>query len=760
MHPYNIFISFNFVALSYINTLPQEINFEKERSEILKRYRSLLKSIPRKLEAVEAKQLREAFEMALEAHKNMRRKSGEPYIYHPLAVAKIAAQEMGLGPTAIICSLLHDVVEDTEITLDDIKKKFGERVATIIDGLTKISGVFDNKGSIQAENFRKMLLTLSDDVRVILIKLCDRLHNMRTLESMPRSNQLKIASETLYLYGPLAHRLGLNAIKTELEDQALKYTEPETYSEIAQKLSEKKTSRSKYIKEFIDPLSQKLKDAGLKNFQIKGRPKSIFGIMKKMRTQGVSFEEVFDLFAVRIILESNPSRETELAECWKVYSLVTSAYTPNTSRTRDWITVPKENGYESLHTTVLGPKGKWVEVQIRTERMDEIAEKGYAAHWKYKNSKDDISVQNDSGLDAWLARVKDMMESPSPNTLEFLDDFKLNLFSEEMFVFSPKGDLYKLPKESTALDFAFEIHSQVGSRCIGAKVNGKLVPINSKLHNGDTVEIITSLKQKPTEDWIKLVVTGKAKSKIRQFLREEKRVSAEDGKVKLQRKFRNKQIPLSPETLQVLIHHFKQQSQLDFYYSISTGKIELEKLDIDAILNKPAPVKTPSELPEEYKKGLKTAKDKGEIIVGDDAGLDYSLAMCCNPIPGDPIFGFITIGEGIKIHRTNCPNAISLMSNYGYRIIKTQWRHYPEKEQFFLAGIQIHGIDDVGVISRVTDIISKELQLKMKSISVDSEQGTFSGTIMVYINNTEHLEALMKKIEQTNKYMKVTRMNL
>ena len=522
----------------------QKIDIEAENKEIVKRYRHLLRSCKRTLEKGDKKTIREAFELSLEAHKDMRRKSGEPYIFHPLAVAQIAAEEIGLGTTSVVCALLHDTVEDTHISLADINHKFGEKVAKIIDGLTKISNVFDTEtNSPQAENFRKMLLTLSDDVRVILIKLADRLHNMRTLDSMSRKNQLKIASETKYIYAPLAHRLGLYAIKTELEDLALKFTEEEQYKSIASKLLETKTQRTKYIKLFTEPIIEEVEHQGFK-FEIKGRPKSIYSIYNKMRTKHVAFEEVYDLFAIRVIVDSPP--ESEKADCWKVYSIVTDFYRPNPDRLRDWVSTPKANGYESLHTTVMGPKGRWVEVQIRSKRMDEIAEKGFAAHWKYKETG---GAHSDNDFERWLQQVREILENPDSNALDFLDDFKLNLFAEEVFVFTPKGELRKLPANATALDFAFDIHTGIGSHCIGAKVNNKLVPLNHKLANGDQVEIITSSKQRPNEDWLAYVVTAKAKAKIKDILKEEKKKIAEDGREALQRKFQHQKVAFTSENI-------------------------------------------------------------------------------------------------------------------------------------------------------------------------------------------------------------------
>jgi GTP pyrophosphokinase len=730
---------------------------ELERKEILKRYKSLLRSIRHDLTKEQKKGIRAAFDLALDAHKDMRRKSGEPYIYHPIAVAKIAASEIGLGTTSIICALIHDVVEDSDYTVEDIRRKFGDKVAKIVDGLTKIKEVFDHTDSMQAENFRKMLLTLSDDVRVILVKLCDRLHNMRTLESMSRKNQLKIASETLFLYAPLAHRLGLYNVKSELEDLSIKYTQREAYKDISLKLNAKKAARDRFIRKFIEPIKKKLEESNLK-FEIKGRPKSIYSILKKMSQQGIPFEQVYDLFAIRIILDSEPDKEK--ADCWTAYSIVTDIYKPNPARTRDWITTPKSNGYESLHTTVMSSDGKWVEVQVRTQRMDEIAEKGYAAHWKYKNSKDGIESDHKAGgVDGWLARIKDILENPSTNALEFLDDFKLQLIHEEIFVFTPNGDLKKMPKGASALDFAFEIHTQVGSKCIGAKVNNKLVPISHILSNGDQVEILTSEKQHPREEWLHIVITGKAIARIRNFLRESKREVAEKGKELLKKRFSKEKVDFNEDNIHKLVKYFKVQSALDLYYSVSKELIAPEKLEISNIINKKPGTQAPKTVAASSKPD--SSAKKNEIIVGDEFDMPYSLAKCCSPIPGDDIFGFITIGEGVKIHRTNCPNAVSLMSNYGYRIIKAQWKDSMVKhEKRFLAGIKLIGIDDVGIVSSLTEIISKNMGVNMKAITIESHDGTFEGTISVYVEDTKHLDNLINKIKQKHPTMNVYRIEV
>jgi GTP pyrophosphokinase len=728
------------------------IDLEAEKKEILKRYRALLRACKPTLQRGDKKEIRKAFDMALESHKNMRRKSGEPYIYHPIAVAQIAAEEIGLGTTSIVCALLHDVVEDTDITLEDIEREFGKKTAKIIDGLTKISGVFDYNSSLQAENFRKMLLTLADDVRVILIKLADRLHNMRTMDFMPRQKQLKIASETIYLYAPLAHRLGLYAIKSELEDLSMKYLEPDTYKYIATQLNEKKAERNLFIKRFVEPINEILAEQGLVA-DIFGRPKSIHSIWNKMKKKNIPFEEVYDLFAIRIILDSPP--EHEKADCWKAYSIVTDLYRPNPDRLRDWVSSPKGNGYESLHTTVMGPKGQWVEVQIRTQRMNEIAEKGFAAHWKYKESS------NDNGLDQWIMKVREMLNNPEANALDFLDDFKMNLFSDEIFIFTPKGALLQLPLGATALDFAFEIHTDVGAKCIGAKVNHKLVPLSHKLQNGDQVEIITSGKQVPKEDWLNIVVTAKAKSKIKSSLKEEKRKIAEQGKEILERKLKSLKITYNTDNLNKLSYFFKLPSTQELFISIANGKIELK--DLKDYLAAEKEIENRSGTPEKNDHQQIEAllsKVKGPesdiLLIGEDLQkIDYNLAACCNPIPGDDVFGFVTVSEGIKIHRTNCPNAAQLMANYGYRIVKAKWNR--QKELTFLTGLHIIGIDDVGLINNITKVISNDFKVNMRSITVDTDNGIFDGSIMIYVNDKEHLDKLIENLLEVRGVTGVTR---
>jgi guanosine-3',5'-bis(diphosphate) 3'-pyrophosphohydrolase len=731
----------------------QIIDLVAEKKEILKRYRTLLKSNASRMEKGDKVIIRKAFELALDAHKDMRRKSGEPYIYHPIAVAQIAVSEIGLGTTAIVCALLHDTVEDTEISLDDIKGMFGEKIMKIIDGLTKISGVFDQTSSLQAENFRKMLLTLSDDIRVILIKLADRLHNMRTLESMARDKQIKIASETLYLYAPLAHRLGLNAIKTEMEDLGLKYTEPESFNSISQKLQETQKERTRYINKFSLPIINTLTEQGF-NFDIKGRSKSIFSIYQKMKKQNIPFEEVYDIFAIRIIIRT--PLEQEKSDCWRVYSIVTDYYHPSPDRLRDWISSPKANGYESLHTTVMGLDGKWVEVQIRTERMDDIAEMGYAAHWKYKESA------SENALDAWINKVREMLENPETNAMDFIDDFKLNLFAEEIFVFTPKGALIKLPAGATALDFAYEIHSHIGEKCIGAKVSNRLVPLSHPLKSGDQVEVLTSQKQKPKEDWLHFVVTARAKSKIKASLKEEKRKLATDGKEMLTRKLHAMKVTLNNESLNLLVDFFKAPSILDLYYRIAINAINLKHLKDfvkeDGSLKHKAKSSKKSEAKEFEELISKARGGNNMLVIGEDLqSIDYKLSPCCNPINGDDVFGFVTINEGIKIHRANCPNAIQLMSNYAYRIVKAKWTDSDKIS--FLAGIKIMGSDAVGIVNNITKIISNELNVNMRSISFDTNDGIFEGTIMVFVNDTNHLTELIKKLKKVNGVLSVTRID-
>ncbi|EOZ99620.1 GTP pyrophosphokinase, (p)ppGpp synthetase II [Indibacter alkaliphilus LW1] len=736
-----------------------QVDLEEERKEILKRYRRLLRMAKPLLKEGDAKLIKKAFNVANEAHKEMRRKSGEPYIYHPLEVALVCVEEIGLGTTSIVSALLHDVVEDTDWELEDIDRDFGPKVAQIIDGLTKISGVFDYGSSQQAENFRKMLLTLSDDVRVILIKLADRLNNMRTLQSMPRHKQLKIASETMYLYAPLAHRLGLYAIKSELEDLYLKYTDSDTYNYIVEKINETRLSRNKFIKSFTAPVEEELHLQGFE-FTVKGRPKSVFSIYNKMKKQNIPFEEVYDLFAVRIIIDSD--LEDEKADCWQVYSIVTDFYRPNPDRLRDWISTPRANGYESLHTTVMSNTGQWVEVQIRTVRMDDIAERGYAAHWKYKEIEA-AQGKSSSGLDKWITQVRSLLESNDGSAIEFMDDFRGNLFHDEVFVFTPKGELKVLPFGATALDFAFEIHTEVGAKCIGAKVNQKLVPINHKLKNGDQVEILTSNKQKPTEDWLNSVVTSRAKAKIKDALKEEKKSTMMDGKEIVQRKLRQMKMDFNSEIVEQLRAYFETKTPNEFYYKVGKGVIDATSIksfkdfkEQKKQKSKPSLEKVKDE--SSFTKEIKSLKgpDHDQLLIGEDMDVvDYILAKCCNPIPGDDVFGFVTVNEGIKIHRTSCPNALELLSNHGNRVIKARWTS--QQEIAFLAGLRIIGTDRVGLINDVTKVISNELKVNMRSITVDSDSGIFEGTIKLYVHSTQHLEKLVENLSKVEGIIKVTR---
>ncbi len=732
-----------------------QIDIEAEKKEILNRYKLLLKACKRRLEKGDKEILRKAFEVAVESHKEMRRKSGEPYIYHPIAVAQICAEEIGLGTTGIVCALLHDTVEDTDLTLDDVKGLFGERVAQIIDGLTKISGVIDNTSSIQAENFRKVLLTMSEDIRVILIKLADRLHNMRTLDHMKRDKQIKIASETLFLYAPLAHRLGLNTIKTELEDLSLKYTDADEYRTIANKLKEKEPQRKKFIQKFIEPLQEILAEQGFK-FKIFGRPKSIFSIYNKIKTKHVAFEEIYDLFAIRIVIDT--PFDQEKSDCWKVYSIITDFYHPSPERLRDWISTPKSNGYESLHTTVMGPEGKWVEVQIRTTRMDDLAENGYAAHWKYKDS----AADKESKLENWLLKIKEMLDNPDPNALEFIDDFKLNLFSDEMFVFTPKGDMKTLPVGATALDFAFEIHTKVGEHCIGAKVNHKLVPLSHELSSGDQVEILTSGKQVPKDDWLNYVITAKAKSKIKNSLKEQRKKIAEEGKEIIKRKLERYKLTFNNNLINEFCSYLKLPSSQELYYRSALGNVDVKEIR-DFIKFKENPIKKVRKAETQKLEQLVTsARGKSDmLVIGDDLQkLDYKLAPCCNAIPGDDVFGFVTIGEGIKIHRVNCPNAIKLLSNYAYRVVKAKWVN--DQLISFLAGIKITGTDELGIVNNITKVISNENNVNMRSINFDTDDGLFEGTIMIYVHDTKHLNHLidnLKKVKGVNKVERIDEEN-
>lgn len=734
-----------------------EIDIEKENAAIAKAYKELLKVSYRTLSKEDKKLIRKAFNVAVEAHSEQRRKSGEAYIFHPIAVAKIVAQEIGLDAISIAAALLHDVVEDNEnYTVKDIEDLFGETVAKIVDGLTKISSLKkDMNVSLQAENFRKMLLTLNDDVRVIIIKIADRLHNMQTMDSMRPDKQEKIASETLYIYAPLAHRIGLYNIKTELEDLGLKYTEPEVYNDILTKIKESKEEQDTYIHEFSDLLKKSLDKEGL-NYIIKGRPKSIFSIKRKMDKQGVSFDEVYDKFAIRIIYKSDRDNEKFLA--WKIYSIVTDHFRPNPTRLRDWISSPKSTGYEALHITVVGPKSRWIEVQIRSERMNEIAEKGYAAHYKYKN--DD---ENDDNLDMWINRLQDALENASTNAVDFVEQFKLNLYSKEIFVFTPKGELKSLPKGATPLDFAFSIHTEVGSKTRGAKVNGKLVPLSHILNSGDRVEIITSDNAKPNPNWLDYATTGKARSKIKSLLKEDTKAIGEEGKEILRRKLKQLKIELNEKSVNEMVNFFKLKTSLDLFYRVGTGNIDSKALKEYAASRSNALVsflknkinRKQTIIPEELNKDEITHKYDLLVFGKEEEKLDYKFANCCNPIPGDPVFGFVTINDGIKVHKKSCPNAVSLQANYAYRIMQAKWIDSSQRE--FAAQIRLSGIDNLGLVNEITKVISSNMHVNMKSISFESDDGIFTGKINVVVRNNTLLKKLMENLKKINGIDKVTR---
>jgi GTP pyrophosphokinase len=733
--------------IAVLDAQPPKYNLteEQERKEILRQYRSLLRSLRTSFKQGDKELVRAAFELAANAHKTMRRKSGEPYILHPLAVARICTEEIGLGIRSTICALLHDTVEDTDITLEDIEREFGSEIAKIVDGLTKISNVIDPHTSAQAENFKKILLTLTDDPRVILIKLADRLHNMRTLDYMKKEKQLKIASETVWVYAPLAHRMGLYTIKTELEDLSMKYLEPEAYKDIARKLADTKRERSRYINEFIKPLKEKLTSLGY-DFEIYGRPKSIHSIWNKIKKKAVAFEEVYDLFAIRIILNSPPDKEK--ADCWSVYSIITDQYLPSPERMRDWLSNPKSNGYEALHTTVMGPQGRWVEVQIRSKRMNEIAEKGLAAHFKYKEGSSD-----EDRFDKWFTQIREVIGNQEADSIDFLQDFKTSFLAEEIYVYTPKGDIKMMPVNSSALDFAYSIHSAIGNKCIGAKINHKLVPISHKLKSGDQIEIITSQKQKPTEDWLNFAVTAKAKSKIKDALREEKRQVADDGKYILQRRLEGMGAAFNQHNIDELVTYYKVSSQLDLYYNIAVKLIDLKELKefnlLGDKLEHPKPlvkpfveVKPETEARQHYPK-----KDSELIIFGESSDkIMYTLAKCCNPIPGDDVFGFIRPGKGLIIHRVGCPNAPQMMANYGERIVKTKWAK--NKEISFLTGLKIIGIDYFGLINKITNVISGEMKVNISALSIESGEGLFKGVIKVFVHDKEELSELVGRLKK------------
>lgn len=734
---------------------------DEEKRLIQSAYRDLLRSIKSKMTDQDKIDIRKAYELAVESHAQQRRKSGEPYIMHPIAVAKICAEEICLGPTAIVCALLHDVVEDTEVTLEQIRIMFNDKVAKIVDGLTKLDSAY-SRNSPQAENFRKVLSTLIEDVRVVLIKMADRLHNMRTLGAMPRHKQLKIAAETSYIYAPLAHRLGLYQFKIEFLDLCMKITDPENYHGIAKKLAQTKREREAYINKFIEPLKAKIKEELEDiNISIYGRPKSIYSIWNKIRTKKVPFEEIYDLFAIRIILDVPAQKEKLL--CWQVYSIVTDVHTPIPERLKDWITTPKSNGYESLHTTVIGPKGRYVEVQIRTERMNEIAERGFAAHWKYKG----LNKQKDV-YERWLDSVRDILEDPQSDAVEFLGDFRANnLFNEEVYVYTPKGDMQILPLGATALDFAFSIHTDLGYHCTSIKVNNKLVPMGYKLKNGDQLQIFTNKNQKPNENWLKMVTTGKAKSKIRSAMKEERRKEGLISREALERKLKNLKVDIESST-ELLVKHYKYSSHIDLYYDIATDVLcipdifKVFKSDGNQLVEIEVE-KTVTENIEEVVRSPRRVRKKNDLkprllINGEPAErFEYTLASCCNPVQGDQIFAFLTANAGLKIHRVNCPNATNLMANYGYRVMKAEWSSTTNST--FVADLKITGVDDgPGVIERLTNQISSNLKLNIRSFSISGNEGYYEGLISLLVTNTDQLNVAIQSLQNLNSVSTVTRL--
>ena len=725
-----------------------------ENAQIAKAYKDLLRISYQKLTAADKKMIRLALDTAVDAHKDQRRKSGEPYILHPIAVAKIVADDIGLGAPSIAAALLHDVVEDTKYTIDDIESIHGAQIAKIVDGLTKISSLKKDKNvSLQAENFRKMLLTLNDDARVIIIKIADRLHNMQTMDVMPRHKQIKIASETLYIYAPLAHRVGMYNIKTELEDLGLKYTEPEVYNEIQQRVQENFESQEEFIDRFIKLTKKYLRREGL-SCKIEGRPKSIFSTRKKMVSKNLDFDQIFDRYAIRVIYKADPQEEKFLA--WKIYSVITDHFQPNPLRLRDWISAPKSTGYEALHITVMGPEGRWVEVQIRSQRMHEIAEKGYAAHFKYKHGK-----QDERGLEVWLNRLREVLEQPNSDAVDFVKDFRLNLYASEIFVFTPEGDLKSLPQGATPVDFAFHIHTEIGMHTRGAKINGKIVPLSYRLRSGDQVEIITSEKSFPNPSWLDYVITSRARSRIRSFLREDKKQIAQEGKEILRRKLKQLKIGFNDKTIDKLLTFFKLKTTLDLYYRVGIGTIDnvkLKKFSADRnnrFLNffkrKAQTDPTPTHIEQD-----KITDKYDQIVFGKtEEQLEYQLSPCCNPIAGDDVFGFVTISDGVKVHKNECPNALTLRSNYAYRIVNAKWIDSSQNE--FTAKLQLTGLDDLGLVNKVTQVISNTNNVNISRMSFDSNDGTFEGNILLKVKNTALLKKMIKQLQNINGVDKVVR---
>jgi GTP pyrophosphokinase len=725
-----------------------------ENAQIAKAYKDLLRISYQKLTASDKKMIRLALDTAVDAHKDQRRKSGEPYILHPIAVAKIVANDIGLGAPSIAAALLHDVVEDTKYTIDDIESVHGPQIAKIVDGLTKISSLKKDKNvSLQAENFRKMLLTLNDDARVIIIKIADRLHNMQTMDVMPRHKQIKIASETLYIYAPLAHRVGMYNIKTELEDLGLKYTEPEVYEEIQQRVQENFDSQEEFIDRFVKLTKKYLRREGL-SCKIEGRPKSIFSTRKKMVSKSLDFDQIFDRYAIRVIYKADPHEEKFLA--WKIYSVITDHFQPNPLRLRDWISAPKSTGYEALHITVMGPEGRWVEVQIRSHRMHEIAEKGYAAHFKYKHGK-----QDERGLEVWLNRLREVLEQPNSDAVDFVKDFRLNLYASEIFVFTPEGDLKSLPQGATPVDFAFHIHTEIGMHTRGAKINGKIVPLSYRLRSGDQVEIITSEKSFPNPSWLDYVITSRARSRIRSFLREDKKQIAQEGKEILRRKLKQLKIGFNDKMIDRLLTFFKLKTTLDLYYRVGIGTIDnakLKKFSADQnnrFLNFFKRRPKPNPTPEIIEQDRITDKFDQLVFGKTEEQLEYQLSPCCNPIAGDDVFGFVTISDGVKVHKNECPNALTLRSNYAYRIVNAKWIDSSQNE--FTAKLQLTGLDDLGLVNKVTQVISNTNNVNISSMSFDSNDGTFEGNILLKVKNTALLKKMIKQLQNINGVDKVIR---
>lgn len=718
---------------------------------ITSKYRGLLRVARNILGPTGTAEIRKAFHLAYDVLKDKPALNNEPFINRCIAVARIGVEEIGLGKTSIICSLLYDAVHEGKVSLEKVKETFGPEVARLVGDLTKISSIDTTNTTEQAENFRKLLLSLVTDVRVILIKLSERLQMMRNLESYPEEMHLPVATETFYLYAPLAHRLGLYNIKSEMEDISLNFRDRETYQHISRKLEETTSARNRFIKEFIQPIKDELDKQGFK-FEIKGRLKSIYSIYNKMRKQGVGFEEVYDIFAIRIIIDTE--FKSEKADCWRVYSVVSDFYQPNPLRMRDWISIPKTNGYESLHTTVIGPGGKWVEVQIRTVRMNEIAEKGLAAHWKYKGG------EADRGLDTWLGKVREILEAPEAEAMDFLDTLQPSLYAKEIFVFTPTGDLKKLPVNATVLDFAFDIHSNLGCSCVGAKVNGKSVPIRHVLQNGDRVEILTAKTQKPKPDWLSFVVTSKAKNKIKAIIKEETTKNAEAGKEILQRRLKNWKFPYNDATLKKLTKHFKVKTVTDLYALIAEDKVDFAVVK-ELLQEKPEVQRSPEKIEETVVEKIvksHTSKTDDFLIIDNKVdSLEYKLAKCCNPIFGDPIFGFVTINEGVKIHRTNCPNAEQMISKYGYRIVNAKWTNNDGNVQY-QADIRVVGIDDIGLLSRISDLLSRDLKVNMRAISFDTNDGMFEGRISLFVKDNSHLDNLLVKLKKVKGVMSASRL--